>query len=517
MYEPDELRVPDATDDEARAAPIVTKLANAVGALASADGFISPARLETTMSVAGAIGKLLGEPSLTRVLVLRTLSSPPTPRTAIADLGVAAATLPAPERAAVMREFNPLIEGDSRSSIAAKLADTLGVRSPNHLAHSGKGMFDALGSFAQRTMRFGHPETPVFTEARKFGADFDEAWLFEAVTTAQQNGDQSALVHPIKLAVNEVRKRVAAIVRSAEAQAEALSVAQELDDAADRIERVARQRYAAISRRAKMLKRHIREDLNALVEDAAEEFEVDFRRLAEKKSGWFGKLDIDDLNERLVVKNLERRYSNLTRRYQDQLNLLDTEVSEFSEEFTRVGDEALRPMARHDFRTIAPHPSLDLRVKAAVDRASTKTLVGGAAGAAALGAAGHVGLLSGAALAGAVATPVGAVVLGAIALAGVWKLFATPGERRKRDQRERARTLEDGLREEIMAHLPRFDEAVEAILVGFRASAVPEICGPRVEAARIREIATTYRIIASEVIEATNARIEGLLRAFQTV
>jgi len=520
VYEADELSVPTSADDEARAAPVVAKLANVIGALAAAEDFISPARFEKAMSVANATGKLLGEPSLMRVLVLRALSSPPRPRTAIADLKSPAASLPLPERTAVIHEFAPLVGDDASPSIASlglELAGALGVRSPRHPGYDGRSvLFDALGSFAERAMRFGHSETPLLVQARKFAADFEEAWLFEAVTTAQQNGDRSALVHPIELAMNEVRKRVAAVVRAAEAQAAALSVAQELDDAADRIERVARQRYAVVSRRAVMLKRHIREDLNALVEDAAEEFEVDFRRLQEKKSGRFGRLDTDDLNERLVVKNLERRYSNLTRRYQDQLYLLDTEVSEFSEEFTCVGDEALRPMARHDFRSVAPHPTLELRVKAAVDRASTRTLVGGAAGAAASGAAVHVGLLSGAVIAGAAVTPMGAVVLGAIALAGVWKMFAVPGERRKRDQRERARTLEDGLRDEIMANLPRFDQAVEAVLVRFRAAAVPDIAGPRVEAARIREIATTYRIIARDVIEAANARIDRLIRASQT-
>jgi hypothetical protein len=61
MHESDELRVPNSADDEARAAPIVAKLANAIGALAAAEGFISPIRLETTMTVTEAIGKLLGD------------------------------------------------------------------------------------------------------------------------------------------------------------------------------------------------------------------------------------------------------------------------------------------------------------------------------------------------------------------------------------------------------------------------------------------------------------------------
>ena len=201
----------------------------------------------------------------------------------------------------------------------------------------------------------------------------------------------------------------------------------------------------------------------------------------------------------------------ISRAIPDQLDLLDVEVCEYVDEFTRVGDEALRPMARHEFRSITPHPSLELRVKAAMDRASTKTLLGGAAGIAASGAAMHVGLISASVAAG----PVGAVVLGAVALAGVWKIFANPGERRRRDPRERTRALESELRSEIMAHLPDFDLAVEAILARFRAVVIPDIARPRVEAERLREIASAHRMIARQVVEAANARIERLVRASQ--
>lgn len=113
-----------------------------------------------------------------------------------------------------MREFAPLIEGDSRSSIAARLADALGVHPPRRPARVGKGAFDALGSLAHRAMTFSHSETLLLTEAREFAADFEEAWLFEAVATAQKNRDRSTLVHPVKLAVNEVRKQIAAVVHA---------------------------------------------------------------------------------------------------------------------------------------------------------------------------------------------------------------------------------------------------------------------------------------------------------------
>src|SRR4051812_15103259 len=98
----DELPVPDAAEEEARAAPIVRAVTDVAGAFATADGWISPASLETAVSVAEALGELLGEPSLTRVLTFRALSSPPPARAALAALRSAAASLPAPKRAAVM-------------------------------------------------------------------------------------------------------------------------------------------------------------------------------------------------------------------------------------------------------------------------------------------------------------------------------------------------------------------------------------------------------------------------------
>jgi hypothetical protein len=249
--------------------------------------------------------------------------------------------------------------------------------------------------------------------------------------------------------------------------------------------------------------------LEALVEDAAEEFEVDFRRFSEQKKGLFGTTDTADLNDRMVVKNLERRYQHLARRYQDELDLFDREVSEFGEEFTRIGDEALAPVARHAFRTMAPHPALALRVKAAADRASTRVLGAGAVGAA--GAAVHASLVGVGVMAGVAAAPVGAAALGVIALAGAWKMFAAPTERRRRDLRERTQGLREKLREEMMGKLPQFEVTVDAIVERFHATVVPDIMLPRLEAERIRRVAAAHQTVARGVRMAADARIQGLI------
>jgi hypothetical protein len=487
-------------------------VSDVIGALAAAEALVSPKRLQAAMSVTDAVGTLLGEPSLIRLLTFRALSSPLHPLSALAALKPAAATLSAPERAALMQELKPLLSGDAKPVIAAlasDLAAALGLPLPADPRHDS-GIFDAFSSLADRAAKWVRSEDRVLVAVREFAMDFGESRLLALADQAYQTGDKRNLFSALGLTIDAIRERLAAIDHAVEAHEKACSLAEELSKTADKIERVGRQRYASIARRAAMLKRHIREDLDALAEDAAEEFEVDFRRLAEQNKGWFGRIDTSDLNDRLVVKNLERRYYNLARRYQDELDLFDREVSEFCEEFTRISDEALLPMARQEFRAVAPHSALEPRVKAAADRASTRVLAASAVGAASGAAALHAGVVGAGVAAGVAAAPVGIAVLGVIAFAGAWKMFAEPDQRRRRDLRERSQTLRNELRAEMMTKLPRFDETVDAIVNRFGAAVVPDIMQPRVEAKRIREIALAHRAIARGVREAAGTRIERL-------
>lgn len=509
MDAPEVLSLPTAAEDEARAEPHLKSLAHLIGALAASGGLVSPRRLEVTMAVTQSIGDVLGKPSLTRVLCLRALSSPPSPSTVLVQVKTDSGSLKPPVRVAIMRSLAELLGDDAPPSVAELAPDVaaaLDVPLPDNLRRDEASLGETLGNFAERAMRLVRSEPPIINAAREFATELGERQLLATVAEAQKTGETGTLVSMLTRTVDEVRKRVEALIDAAEANKNAIVMSHELDVVADKLQRIAQQRYATITRRAVMLKRHLKEDLEALAEDAAEEFEADFRRLAEAK-GWFGRNDTGDLNDRLVVKNLDRRYRQLARRYGDQLDLLDREVSDYCEEFTRVSDEALRPMARHEFRAIAPNPTLELRVKAAVDRASTRTLVAGAAGVLASGAAVQSGLIATAVVTG----PVGIAVLGAVALAAVWKTFAVPGERKRRDFRKRARELEDRLREEVMTNLPRFESAVDAVVGRFRAAAVPDISVPRLEAERLREIADSHRALAQSVADAANTRIKRVL------
>ena len=515
MEEADELLIPTAAEDEHRATPMVRVVADLIAALAATDGLVAPRRFEKALAAAQDAGNLFSEASLMRVLALRALASPISREAAIDALEAAVDQLAAPQRAKLMRTLGGLLDEPVtpvNAGLAVEIAQALNVPLPEHFKRAVAGG-SILGDLAGRAKRFMRSDPPEVVAGRAFACEFGEPRLFEAVQQAERSGNLAQLPIAMRGALAAVHQQIDAIVKAADAQADALKVAAELEEAAAQIELVAQQRYAAISRRAKMLKRHLAEDLHALVEDAAEEFEVDFRRLAEQRKGWFGKAQTEDLNDRQVVKNLERRYRQLARRYQDNLDLLDREVSEVCAEFTRASDEALRPVARYEFRSIAPNASMELRLKAAVDRAATRTLVTGAAGAVAGGIAVNAGAIAATTIAGIAAAPVGVAVLGAVAAAGIWKMFATPDDRRRRDQRERARTLEENLRDEVMKNLPRFEDKVDAIVDRFRSAAVPDVSTPRIEAVRLREIATNQRDMAQAVVATAKLRM-GLLLPF---
>jgi hypothetical protein len=215
---------------------------------------------------------------LTKLSVLRALASPSPPMAALAALKSSSTLLSGPDRVAMMSELVRLVGVDAKlpvAGLAPNLADALSVPLPARFRSDSGGLMDALGSFADRALRLVRPEPPLMAAARDFVLDFDEAQAFSvAVVEAQQAGNRLALISALQIILARVREGIEKVSRAAEIQANSLSVAQELEAAADQIEKAARQRYASISRQATMMKRHIREDLNAIVEDAAEEFEA---------------------------------------------------------------------------------------------------------------------------------------------------------------------------------------------------------------------------------------------------
>ena len=170
MELPDELILPSAAEDEKRASPLVRSSAELIGALGANAGFMPPKRLDLVQEVADSVGTILGEPSLVRVLMLRALSAPALPRTALAAVRAAASETGSPMRADLMREFGRLL-ADAKPAIAElgpDVAAALNVPMPESMKRGTSSMRDSGGSLVERAFRLVRSEDPLLAEARGF-------------------------------------------------------------------------------------------------------------------------------------------------------------------------------------------------------------------------------------------------------------------------------------------------------------------------------------------------------------
>ena len=508
----DVLIVPSASEEEARSPPVIGSLARTIAALAGRNGVLSPGRLTEALDAAKDLGLKLENATLLQVLVQRHLASPPQPDAAFAELKLTSDALSTAVRVDIKDKLLNLVapDSDDASVLRSKMAEALNVQLRPDQKVESAGFIESVQSVAGRAFRQLFPEDEIIRELRQISKDQDLSAMISTIQSSSSDTNFEAIKAIMPIAIATLRNSIENVRLATNAHQDALVTAKELEDFSEKAKKVANQRYAAMTRRAKLLVRHLREDLHALVEDAVEEFENDLRRVS-VNTGWFGRIDTTDFTERTVIKNLERRYTNLSRRYQDQLDLLAREVAEYRDEFTDICDEALVSMARHEFRNITPNPRLEIRVKAAIDRASSRTIMSGTVGAVATGAAVQSGALGTAALAAFAVHPAGMVFLGALGLAATWKLFAKPSDRKKLDIQMRSRDLAENLRERVLSNLANFEAAVQGITGRFSDAATSDIKEPSVEAERIREIASSYETISRGVMELANTRLDRLV------
>ena len=508
----EKLVIPDAEEVEQRARKVVHVLANIICAIVTSSVFLSPRRFEKALQAAQEIGNILGEPSLMRVLVLRRLETKTDLDQAILDLEENANDLSSSERANVMRSLALLLAEEDEALVrefAPRVSSALDIRLPESLRREEPGVLGSFSRFASNVVGAFRSPAPDGA-AREFARDFNDTNLMRLLDASIKNSEKLDFTEILEQKAKAVHQHIETLILAADEERKNLIIAQELEEVAQRMEKVAQQRYAAIMRRAKMLKRHLRTELHALTEEAASEFEVQFRRIHGARKRFFGRTETLEMNESIVIKMLQSQYERLSVRYNDNLDLLSREISEYCEEFTRIGDEALRPIARHEFRKVVPNARLEQRVKNALDRASDKTLVAGVIGAVASGAAVQTGVVTAAALAGAAAAPIGILVLSAVGMAALWKAFADPDDRRKRDASERKQDLEERLRQEIMSNEERFEQALEELIQRFRDTVLPDISEPRIEASRLREIAQSQLKASQRIREDAQDKLRRL-------
>jgi hypothetical protein len=304
-----------------------------------------------------------------------------------------------------------------------------------------------------------------------------------------------------------LRTSLAMMSEAQDRHSEQLAIAQSLERTADELERQCKAQLHAMARRIEVLRRHLAEDVESLYEDGGEEAEVDLRRMSEKR-GLLRRHDDRDVRERQIAKGLARRHNDLKRRYDEQVQLMRDELAAFRQDYVDAVQGSVTRVSLADWRLAVPGMTSGARVRDALDQSATHTLAGGAVAAA--GAAGAVGAgwLAPAAVAGAVAAPVGLAVLGVVAAAGVWKLYANREDRLGREQRDRAEAIRNSARSKAEAAFAEVSIALDEIAEGFREASLSRIRPIRQDAERIREMCALQGELVRRISNGAQERLK---------
>lgn len=485
-----DLRVPSVTIVDELAAPEITVVASLIAAIAGRDGILSPREFEAGLRVAESVAHVSEFPAVVRSMILRAFdTAPKSVEDALRALVSARGGIAEATRRPLLEAFFPLLmeQGKDARPLARQIAAALALPNPDVLL-SGSALpvelsyVAALMQYAESALNTGNAKMNIAIKIAEFSGDKNSLRK-----TPVEAGDlDQNLDHMLRAMMKQVVCSVTKIAKSKDYYDSQLKVAHALDRTADELERQYKARLRAIAKRIELLRKHVAEDTSRLAEDGGDEAEVDLRRMAEKR-GILLRHDDRDVRERVIVKSLARRHNELKSRYDEEIQLLRDELSEFRNDFYEAARSAVSSISLADWRNAIPGPTTAALVKDALDHGANRTLAGGAV--AAVGAVGavHFGLIAPAVVVGIVAAPVGAAVLGVIAAAGLWKMFADRSERLRGEQRDRAEAIRQAAHGEIGHAFSQVSAAIAEIGDGFREACLSQLAPLRHQAERIRE------------------------------
>ena len=188
-------------------------------------------------------------------------------------------------------------------------------------------------------------------------------------------------------------------------------------------------------------------------------------------------------------------------------------MSEYRDDYIEAARDAVAPISLAEWRLAIPGPTTSARVKDALDQGAARTLAGGAMAAAGTAGALGAGWIAPAAVAGVVAAPVGMAVLGVVAAAGVWKLYANREERLRSEQRARAESIRQAAHGKATGAFSDVSTALDEVAEGFRKVSLSRIAPLRHDAERIREMCVLQKELGRRIGIDAQRRLEQWRKA----
>lgn len=406
-----------------------------------------------------------------------------------------------------------LLQGHHARPLAIRLADALKCRlSPDYLAampveEEALGFMGSLGAKARRLVK-GKSLADFLVDFGKSVGDLELIGLAKAyqsgTVSKQALGAQFALVtERVERDIVDYRERALAAQRQESAQE---SAPLGLLSAAHALKQQVEQRLAIIEARIRYERATFAEDIEDLAHDAGNAIENAMsERLQTDK--WKDQDVWTSMAETQFGQEAARRVDRAVRRREEVLRLFKEELKLFQSDL-RVAHSSIIDRAHHtELAQLMPQVRLGTRFVNAMDSAASMTLKGGTIAVAGTSAAAY---LIGSAVVLPFVAPAAPFLVGALAVAGLFKWF-TDGDKRKISEiKHKRRAIEDVVRARLTEAAASFNGQLEQLEWDYRQTAAALLQPILLDAEAAQQLAGMHQRIAARIVDQTEATIKKL-------
>lgn len=484
--------------------PFAIALAQAIGATAQIDNAVTVQEYQALANAAENLEQLSAFPGSMRAIVLQAVLGHSSLATSLHRLRALAKSRPEPERAAVFKAVQPLIQlqAERSQNLSKEWAAALHMEESASYPLISEIQATLTPLFA-RFRAFATPKESLAQRAARFADIYGDPQL--AAISTKALADPYSVPEPVlgdglAAAVERAFRSASSILKTQEALDEQVHVADRFLATIEALAEQMRLRLQSIKERLDLQHQLFNEDLQEFVRKAADSVELSMRDLMEGRTNWADKTIWEQFKNRGAFTELLAHFQPLKHRYERLFSLWQKELDLFAREAGAVRAGVFSSIDPRAFAGLLPTAHPTVAVKNTMDRAANATLTilgAGGAVATAMTLTGH-----GAAILGLIATgPVGPAVLIVAASAAGWKILSTPEARKRGLVQEKRQVLERKLSEMLQKETFNHEQAAQDIMKGFHQAAFaqysPLVIGARMAALRARlETQVVHRILA---------------------
>ncbi len=491
----------------------LTEYFRTLGAIASADGVVNLAEYIALHEILLATE----QSSLAGLTILHALENPISLKEAFRRLRKASTSVEPAVLRAAFEAARPLlmIQGNDSLNVARNLAESLGhkptvAEMDEFVTDDDESIWNRFARQSKRLVRgkqllqlgescfrvTGQPEV------------VKQIWAFEQGQITQQDLQGSILK-----TLQEINTQVIDYEAQLRVAEQVQSGAEGFVAAADQLYVQVTQRLANLESRLEFEKRTFAEDIDDVVHDAGDTFELEVSdRL--KTDQWKLVQVWESIARTSFAKELERRIDRLVARRQESLALLKDELRLFQDEMRLTRTTILERTHHSSFIRLMPSLRVMTRITNGTEELANTTLGIGVLSGAGVGAAIYF-------LGSAVVLPVIAPALpyvgGAMVVAGLFKWLTDSSKRKDDEIRSKRVAFEAALRSRVTDAQASFNKQLDELAADFAQTALLLVPPIMLDAQAKERLAAVQVRVAQRLINESRAAMSSLMVEVQGI